>query len=109
MIPSERLPQRELVKRLRELVDYVSDPDHLFTEPVRYAESYARLISLARIHRAQLETRYVQHNIGKRRSIYICRLMGEWNGGDHDSRATRQKHDAASVSDESVEVMEEES
>lgn len=77
MIPVGQLSQREFTRRLRDLVDFVEDPENRYLEPEKFAESYARIVKLATLYPEKLKTKYVMHNLGKRRIDYIERLMGE--------------------------------
>lgn len=77
MIPTMDLTQRELVKRLKELVDYVADPDSRIQDPQKFAEAYARLVNLATLYPDKFGTKYVQHNLGIKRIAYIRELLGE--------------------------------
>ncbi len=81
MIPSIELSQRELVHRLRDLVDYVADPESRLKDPQKFAESYARLMNLISLYPDKLEKKFVRHNVGQRRLDYIERLLGHETGG----------------------------
>lgn len=76
MIPSIDLSQKELVRRLRGLVDFVSDPENRIKDPQKFAEYYARLINLASLYPEKLKRKYVVHNLGIKRIQYIEKLMG---------------------------------
>jgi len=76
LIPVDDLSQRELVRRLRDLVDFVKDPERRYLEPDVFAEKYSRLINLAYRYEDLLDRKYIIHNLGKKRIAYIRSLMG---------------------------------
>jgi hypothetical protein len=75
MIPVGPLSQREFVARLRDLVDFVRDPERRYQEPEKFAESYARIIRLATLYPENFSTKYVIHNLGQKRIDYIRDLL----------------------------------
>jgi|GEM_PF-5572586 len=75
VIPAQPLTSKEFIRRLRELVDFVKDPESRYADPDRFAQSYARIIRLANMYPEKFETRYVIHNLGQKRIAYIRQLL----------------------------------
>jgi hypothetical protein len=78
MIETLHIGSRDLLRRLKELVDFVSDSDNKIIDPSRYAINYARLINLAKENRERMDTKFIRHNLTPRRYDYILRLLGEY-------------------------------
>jgi hypothetical protein len=78
MIETIPITSRELVRRLKKLVDFVSDSDNRIIDPQKYALNYARLVHLGAEYRDRLDTPYVKHNLTDRRYSYILRTLGEF-------------------------------
>lgn len=77
MIPSRGLTQDELIRRLKTLVDILSDPDTPILTPALYAESYARLLNLISKHPEKMRSKHVLHNLGAERVRFLSDLTGK--------------------------------
>ena len=77
MIPSIELKQDELLRRLRELIDQVADPDLHIKDPAAYAQAYVRLINLIARHENKMSSAHVLHNLGAARVKFINELTGK--------------------------------
>ena len=77
MIPSIELKQDELLRRLRELIDLVADPDLPIKDPAAYAQAYARLVNLIAHHENKMGSAHVLHNLGAARVKFINEITGK--------------------------------
>ena len=75
-IPYQVLSGRQLISRLRELVDRVSDQEYRFRYPDAFALDYHVLLHLVETNKDVIYTKSVIHNLGKRRMQYIDELLG---------------------------------
>jgi len=77
MIPTRELTHRDLVRRLRDLVDKVSDPEYRLRQPQQFAEDYHVMITIAQDNYIKLNSPYATHNLGKWRREYIEKCLTE--------------------------------
>lgn len=78
LIPTRELSQRELVRRLKELVDSVLDPEYRIKHPVAFAKDYHCIVMIVSRQKAQLHTKYISHNLGQARLQFLDALeIGE--------------------------------
>jgi hypothetical protein len=75
LIPTNPLTSRDLVRRLREIVDRVSDPEYRIRNPQEFAMDYHIMITLAKENHEKLDTVYAVHNLGVARREYIERCL----------------------------------
>lgn len=78
MIETLPITSRELVRRLRKLIDFVADSENRIIDPEGYANAYARMVHLGREYRGKLDTPYVKHNLTDRRMGYLLNALGEF-------------------------------
>jgi hypothetical protein len=74
LIPTRELSQRELVRRLKELVDSVLDPEYRIKHPEAFAKDYHCIVMIVSRQKTQLHTKYVSHNLGQARLQFLDAL-----------------------------------
>ncbi len=74
-IPIRNLSQREIVQRLRELIDHIMDPAYRIKQPDAFAQDYHILLSIVTRQPNQVTTKYVIHNIGQERARFVLDLI----------------------------------